>query len=218
MPTGPLPGDGLGTPAALQRSFSARSDRTVDMSMDMSHDDMTFAGLSDCDEVEAVQPASGALGAQAARHGRRSGRPEAEELAEETLDLSASFDQLDTSLLDMEPVRPSTCPEAGRGPLQQLALDEVQAADEYGEDDFLEESLASIPSPPVSRGTSLAPANANASAIAARAAGAAPARARGDPLETSSGSVGSKKSLREMQLSIGGRQQRPEQRPEWRLE
>ena len=51
-----LPPADLGTPAALQRSFSARSDRTVDMSMDMSHDDMTFAGLSDCDEVEAVQP------------------------------------------------------------------------------------------------------------------------------------------------------------------
>ena len=99
-----LPPADLGTPAALQRSFSARSDRTVDMSMDMSHDDMTFAGLSDCDEVEAVQPTSGAPVAQAIRHGRRAGRPAAEELAEETLDLSASFDQLDTSQLDMEAV------------------------------------------------------------------------------------------------------------------
>ena len=156
-----LPPADLGTPAALQRSFSARSDRTVDMSMDMSHDDMTFAGLSDCDEVEAVQPASGAPVAQAIRHGRRAGRPAAEELAEETLDLSASFDQLDTSQLDMEePVRRSTRPGAA---LQQLALDEVQANDEYGEDDFLEESLASIPSPPVSRGASL---NTGASASA----------------------------------------------------
>ena len=114
-----LPPADLGTPAALQRSFSARSDRTVDMSMDMSHDDMTFAGLSDCDEVEAVQPTSGAPVAQAVRHGRRAGRPAAEELAEETLDLSASFDQLDTSQLDMEePVRRSTRPGAA---LQQLA-------------------------------------------------------------------------------------------------
>eukprot|EP00964_Phaeocystis_antarctica_P092967 scaffold59889_cov63-Phaeocystis_antarctica.AAC.1 len=206
-----LPQAEPGTPAALQRSFSARSDRTVDMSMDMSHDDMTFAGLSDCDEVEAVQPASGAPGAaQAARHGRRAGRPAAEELAEETLDLSASFDQLDTSQLDMEePVRRSTRPGAA---LQQLALDEVQANDEYGEDDFLEESLASIPSPPVSRGASL---NTSASAAARAPAAAAPARALEDPLETSFGSVGSKKSLREMQQSISGRQERQE-RPEQR--
>ena len=111
----------MGEPSGttLSRSFSARSDRTVDVSLDED----AFAGLSEYDEVEAVEPVSGA---PRARHGRRAGRAADEmELAEETLDLSASFDQLDTSQLEMEAVRPAA---SGRGPMQQLALDEVQAA------------------------------------------------------------------------------------------
>ena len=71
---------------------------------------------------------------------RRAGRPAAEELVEETLDLSASFDQLDTSQLDMEePVRRSTRPGAA---LQQLALDEVQAVRGLNKD-FTELNCAS---------------------------------------------------------------------------
>jgi len=172
----------------LERSHSARSDRTVDESLDLS-------SMGDFDEVEAVQPISSAA---VVRAGRRAGRARQEELADQTLDLSASFDQLDTSQLELEPVRPATA-AAAVGGVRQLALEEVQAVEDYDED-FLEESLASIPSPPVTREPPV---------------GGAAGSSR-DPLATSIGSASSGSSrksggLRQMQQSLGGRQGRPTQ-------
>ena len=55
-----------------ERSYSARSDRTADESLDLS-------SMGDFDAAEAAQPIPAA---QAARHGRRAGGARQEELAD----------------------------------------------------------------------------------------------------------------------------------------
>ena len=116
-----MPTDYRSPPASLhpERSLgalSAFSDRTVDVSIDDAS-----SGLEGCDHVENVVAAP----SSSARHGRRAGGASAApltDLAEDTLDLSASFDQLELSGL-----------EAVRAP--------PPAAEEYAEEEFLEESI-----------------------------------------------------------------------------
>ena len=113
-----MPTDYRSPPASLhpERSLgalSAFSDRTVDVSIDDAS-----SGLEGCDHVENVVAAP----SSSARHGRRAGGASAApltDLAEDTLDLSASFDQLELSGL-----------EAVRAP--------PAAAEEYAEEEFLE--------------------------------------------------------------------------------
>ena len=119
-----MPTDYRSPPASLhpERSLgalSAFSDRTVDVSIDDAS-----SGLEGCDHVENVVAAP----SSSARHGRRAGGASAApltDLAEDTLDLSASFDQLELSGL-----------EAVRAP--------PAAAEEYAEEEFLEESIEEL--------------------------------------------------------------------------
>ena len=101
-----MPTDYRSPPASLhpERSLgalSAFSDRTVDVSIDDAS-----SGLEGCDHVENVVAAP----SSSARHGRRAGGASAApltDLAEDTLDLSASFDQLELS--GLEAVRAPGC-------------------------------------------------------------------------------------------------------------
>ena len=122
-----MPTDYRSPPASLhpERSLgalSAFSDRTVDVSIDDAS-----SGLEGCDHVENVVAAP----SSSARHGRRAGGAGAApltDLAEDTLDLSASFDQLELSGLEAEELacRRAEVVEGCEGVLAQLVRRRVQ--------------------------------------------------------------------------------------------